>query len=289
VSVYPYNTVSAYSLLTHTLINNIVNAGDNTIFINSPNNIYKSIDGGITFESESIFNVPLGSCITQVIYLGMNTLAVLIDDGISPQKTINISYDMGKTWKLLSTTIILMPIQTIQFNAITKKLILCVGDSGGHIGGLISYPIINETVKYKSIFFPCDHDTNLGYRRVQTVSGSGSQRFSFSIPKDFKSWGRKGGIEFLFFPTAGAAHSNVNLKLGLECDFGPGTLRQSILVEDFDFIIDLSLYSDKLYSFKITDIWNTFPAGSTYGIMLGNNFIGGTIYYMGFNINYIGG
>jgi hypothetical protein len=288
VSVYPYNTISVYSLLTHTLINNIINVGNNTILINSYNNIYKSIDGGLTFASESIFNVPIGSYITKVIYIGMNTVVVLVDDGISTQKTIKISYDMGETWGNLSTTNILIPIQTIEFNPITQKLYLCVGDINQNNGGIISYPIINKELNYKSIFVPCDYDVNLGYRRAQGVSATGAQRFSFAIPKDFKSWGRKGGFEFLFFPAALAAHSNVELILALECDWGAGTDRQTILIEYISYIIDLSLYNNKLYSFTIHDLWNPFPAGCTYGIMLGNNSIGGTIYYVGTNINYIG-
>ncbi|NIL98656.1 MAG: hypothetical protein GTO62_16420, partial [Planctomycetales bacterium] len=59
-------------------------------------------------------------------------------------------------------------------------------------------------------FFEVDHDSNYKDYRVQTVAGTGSQRFTFCVPPDFSSLV---SLEIIYAPSAGAAGAGKDIDL----------------------------------------------------------------------------
>jgi len=129
-------------------------------------------------------------------------------------------------------------------------------------------------------FFPVDHDSNYGEYRVQSISGTGSFRFTFFIPHCLSVITH---VHMICIVTASAAQAGRDIDL--YSNYGAdGELYNQNTEQDITSTYDLSAYPEKFHEFDIAHVFSSIAAGDRCGIRVDHKSIGGYIRYLGIKV-----
>ena len=131
-------------------------------------------------------------------------------------------------------------------------------------------------------FIGCDYNANYGNYRVRSLAGTGGQRFTFHVPDNFSSLV---SLNLIAICSSGAAGSGRDIDLFSE---------YGAIDEDYDthsesntsITYDFTGKTDKIIEIDISSVFTSLDAGDYCGIFIDHNAIGGTLYYIGVELQY---
>lgn len=134
----------------------------------------------------------------------------------------------------------------------------------------------------KSAFQRSDYSANLGNFRVRAIASSGSHRFTFIIPDDFVSLVT---LHLIGIPASGAAQANRDIDIASDYG-GADELYFTHSESDTSITYDLSGAVNLIKHLDISSVFSNISAGDTCGILVDHNGVGGTINYIGIEVEY---
>lgn len=134
----------------------------------------------------------------------------------------------------------------------------------------------------KSAFQRSDYNANLGKFRVRSIASSGSHRFTFIIPDDFVSLV---SLHLIGVPASGAAQANRDIDIASDYG-GTDELYFTHSESDTSVVYDLSGATDIIKHLDISSVFTNISAGDSCGILVDHNSIGGTMNYIGIEVEY---
>ena len=138
-----------------------------------------------------------------------------------------------------------------------------------------------STTITKEYFTPADPDTAHGTYRARSVASGGSHQFNFKVPHNFESIA---SLVIVGYPTAGAAGTGKDIDLTSEY----GALGQSKAVHtesDTTATYDLGT-TDVIFELDLAPVFTSLAAGDYCGILVDQQVVGGTVYYLGIRLRY---
>jgi hypothetical protein len=131
-------------------------------------------------------------------------------------------------------------------------------------------------------FFNVEPNANLGNHRVRNIAGTGGHRFEFRIPDDFLSLN---SLSLICVPGSGTDGSGKDIDLHSDY-FSSNEAYNNHTESDTTSTYDFTGQLNKGTELDVTAVFTNISAGDKCGLFVDHNSIGGTISYIGIEIDY---
>jgi len=148
--------------------------------------------------------------------------------------------------------------------------------------------------KIESVLFESNSENTIIGRKASALKNNGnSNQFNWSIPYNFKEFGKKGGMFLVCIPDFNTTISKLNISILTNYDNGPNSNHDyyseynTLTQKDFYNKVNINMInSGNVIHIPFNNIVTNIKPLSTGSIMVKHNDVAGIIYYLGINLIY---